>query len=76
MLVQLRKIDIGCLMCSWFDSDWVSCMSNWFDPGGISFLCRIRWIESVDVRNILIGIALLDMLIVHIHEKCGTVVVQ
>ena len=63
-------------MSSWFDLDWLSCMSNWFDTGGLSLVCRLILTESVDVRNILIGIALLDMLIVHIHEKCGTVVVQ
>ena len=55
ILVQLRNIGTSCLMCSWFDSDWPSCMSSWFDPGGLSLVCRIRLTELVDVGNKLIS---------------------
>ena len=41
-------------MCSWFDLDWLSCMSNWFDPSGLHLVCILRLIELVDVRNKLI----------------------
>jgi len=37
-------------------------MSSWFDPGGLSLVCRLRLTELVDVRNRLIGIGLLYML--------------
>ena len=56
MLAQLRRIDISFLMCSWFDLDWLSCMSSWFDPGGMSLVCIQRLTKAFDVRNILIGI--------------------
>ena len=60
-------------MCSLFDLDWLSCMSSWFDPGGLSLVYRLRLTDSVDVRNILIGITLLDRLIVQVDEQCDTV---
>ena len=43
-LVQLSRIDMGCLMCSWLDSHWMSCMSSWFDSGGLSLVSS--WLDS------------------------------
>ena len=47
-LVQLSKIDTSSLMWSCFDLDWSSCMSKWFDPGGISLACKLILTESDD----------------------------
>ena len=43
-------------MRNWFDLDWLSCMSSWFDSGGQVLVCRVSLTELVDVRNRLIGI--------------------
>ena len=43
-------------MRNWFDLDWLSCMSSWFDSGGQVLVCRLSLTELVDVRNRLIGI--------------------
>ena len=43
-LVQLSRIGTSCLMCSWYESDWMSCMSSWFDLGGLSLVCS--WLDS------------------------------
>ena len=43
-------------MCKWFDSDWLSCMSSWFDSGGQVLVSRLSLTKLVDVKNRLIGI--------------------
>ena len=43
ILVQLRRIGTGCLMCSWSESELLSCMRSWFDSGGLSLVCN--WLD-------------------------------
>ena len=44
-------------MCSWFDLDWLNCMSSWFDAGGLSLVCS--WLDSdylsqmIDLYNVI-----------------------
>ena len=44
MLVQLSRIGTGFLVCSWSDSNCLSCMNSWFDSSGLSLVCS--WLDS------------------------------
>lgn len=42
-------------MSNWFDLDWLSCMSSWFDSGGQSLVCIVILTQLDDLLVRVIG---------------------